>query len=332
MTVIPGTPHSSPSSATRRFGVPGVCALALLIAAACGPARAGEAPRPPQRHVSICGQGDQLLLQLVDRSRNVALSDLANDPDISPHWREARGIPVIAGNAEDLLKLQPDLVIAGRATTRSAVTMLKQLGVPVLEISVPDDFNELHTQILTMSARLGVESRGREIVAAMDARLARLKAAMPAEAERPTAMLYFQDRFTPGGHTFANAILEAAGFRNLGARFNAGVGASAPLEAVLLARPRFLILSRYRENHPTATQVSDAQPVFQKLAPGTAVFSISFRHLACPDPANLDLVEMLHERVLAARGKNGSHGAYGSYELSHKTHTPHLAEQPPPSL
>jgi len=251
----------------------------------------------PQRLISICGQGDQLLLQLVERKRIVALSDLANDPDISPHWREARGLPVIGGRAEDLVALHPDLVIAGKATTRPAVAMLKKLGVPVLEIAAPDDFDELRAQIREVARSLGEERRAEAIVKKMDGRLARLKTENAASPTRPQAMFYFQDGFTPGGHTFANAILEAAGFGNLGAKFSSGFGTSAPLEAVLMTRPRFLILTRYREANPTTTQIAAEQPLFAKLGADTTVLSVSFRDLACPDPDNLDLVELLHARL-----------------------------------
>ena len=260
----------------------------------------GETKTIPRRLLSICCQGDQLLLQLVDRDRIIALSDLATDPDISPHWQEARDVPVIAGRVEDLVRLHPDLVIAGNATTRAAVAILKRFGVPVLEISVPDTFDELRTQILKIATVIGAEDRAKPIVARMDERLSRLRAADILVGERPTALLYFQDGFTPGGHTFANAILEAAGFRNLGANFSAGFGASAPLEAVLMTHPRFLILSHYREAHPTATQVSATQPLFRNLGAGTKVLSVSFRHLACPDPGNLDLAEQLQQQLIQA--------------------------------
>ena len=259
----------------------------------------------PQRLVSICVQGDQLLVQLVPRERIAAVSALAADPDISPQWEKARGIPVTKGSAEELVKLKPDLVLAGAYTTRVTVAALKQLGVRVLELGVANDFDELRAQIRQVAQSLGEEARGEELVSAMDTRLARLSVGRPPISTRPTALFYFQDGFVPGAHTFANAILEAAGFRNLGGTFSLGVGASASTETVIMARPQYLILARYLEANPTLTQVSQTQPLFAKLSKETAVLSVSFRHLACPDASNLDLAEYLHQKLTAQLAKEG---------------------------
>jgi len=85
--------------------------LALLLALTVSSV-AGEPPSKPQRLVSICLQGDQLLLQLAPRERIAALSQFAADPDLSAHWEQARGIPVARDNAEGLVQLKPDLVLA----------------------------------------------------------------------------------------------------------------------------------------------------------------------------------------------------------------------------
>jgi len=269
-------------------------ALLLVWAGRC---HADEPSSRPMRVVSICLQGDQLLLQLVPHERIVALSALATDPDISAHWEEARGIPLIHGGAEELIRLKPDLVLFSSNSTPLTAALLKQLGVRVLELGIPTDFDELRDQLRLVGRSLGEEARAEEIVKDMDARLARLKARRPAEAERPMALFYFQDRFTPGAHTFANAILEVAGFRNLAAVDSSNFGASASAESILMARPQYLILTRFRESNPTLTQLSETQPLFRKLGAQTKVISISFRQLAQPDLSNLELAETLQARL-----------------------------------
>lgn len=255
------------------------------------------ADEPPRRIVSICVQGDQYLLHLVPRERIVALSQFAADPDLSAHWEQSRGYPLTHGSAEELARLRPDLVLASSFTTRLPVALLQQHGVRVLELGIPNDFDELREQIRLAGHALGEEARAEQWINEMDAQLERLKANRPAPDARPTALFYFQDGFVPGAHTFANAILEAAGFTNLGARLNSEVGASASLEAVLLARPRLIILTRYRELNPTQTQLSATQPLFTKLGPQTTVMSVPFRQLASPDPSNLDLAEQLQSHL-----------------------------------
>jgi len=65
------------------------------------------------------------------------------------------------------------------------------------------------------------------------------------------------------------------------------------LEAIIMARPQYLILSRFREESPTVTQLSGTQPYFRKLGVETKVISVSMRELVSPDPSNVELAEML---------------------------------------
>lgn len=242
-------------------------------------------------------QGDQLLLQLVPRDRIVALGALAADPDTSAHWQQARGLPINHSGAEELVRLNPDLVLVSPASSPLTVSILERLGVPVLKLGIPTNFEELRDQILLAGRAFGEEARAAEIVRTMDARLQRLRAARPPPAQRPTALVYFQDHYAPGADTFPDAILDAAGFRNLAAALGSGEGVSASLETMLMARPQYLILTRFREASPTFTQLSESQPVFRALAPQTKVISVSLRDLVSPDPSNLELAEMLQAQL-----------------------------------
>jgi len=220
---------------------------ALLIAplaevAGNGVARAAAPAAKPRRIVSICMQGDQLLLQLVPRERIVALSALSADADTSAHWKEARGLPTTRSGAEELVRLKPDLVLVSPYSSLLTVEILERLGVRVLKLGIPTDFDELREQMRLAGRSLGEEERAEEIVRTMDGRLERLKARRLPVARQPTALVCFQDRFTPGAHTFPNAILEAAGFRNLASTLGSGGGRAASLEAIIMARPQYLIL------------------------------------------------------------------------------------------
>jgi iron complex transport system substrate-binding protein len=245
----------------------------------------------PQRVVSLCGQGDQLALQLLDRPQIAALSRFAADPDISPHWEAARGIPTTQGEAEALVQLHPDLVLAGAYSLSPALDLLQRRGVPVLRLGVPNDFEELRAQLREAGRAFHAEARAEAVIAAMDARLARIAATLAPPAERPGAIFCFQDGFVPSASTFPNALLEAAGYRNQGAALG-HQGAALSLERLLMERPAYLFLAPYRADHPTATQAAPGA-LLRRLSPQTVMVQVPFRHLSCPDPSNLDLVEAL---------------------------------------
>ena len=267
----------------------------MLWAAVIPALPAGPAVKP-QRIVSICMQGDQLLMQLVPRERIVALSALAADPDTSAHWQAARGFPITHSGAEEIVRLNPDLVLVSPSSSLLTVAILKRLGLRVLELGIPTNFDELRDQIRLAGRSFGEEARAEEIVKTMDARLDRLKARRPPPAMRPTALFYYQDRYTPGAHTFPDAILEAAGFRNLAP----GDGGSASMEAILMAHPNYLILTRFRQGSPIMTQISETDPLIRKLETdfkNIKVISVSLRDLVSPDPSNLELAETLQAQL-----------------------------------
>ena len=67
----------------------------------------------PARIVSLDLCTDQLLVELVDRSRIAAVTHLLGDVSVSAIPEKARGLRITHGGAEDVLRTDPDLVLAG---------------------------------------------------------------------------------------------------------------------------------------------------------------------------------------------------------------------------
>ncbi len=89
-----------------RWRVQGGALAFLMLLIAGGPARAVE------RVVSLNLCSDQLLVMLAPE-KVAALTVLARDPSLSVVAAEARHLPVVRADAEAVLRLRPDLVLAG---------------------------------------------------------------------------------------------------------------------------------------------------------------------------------------------------------------------------
>src|SRR5262245_6215272 len=89
-----------------------LASLGLMAAAALCPA-AGQADDAPRRIVSLDLCTDQLMLELAPREHIAAVTHLAADPTVSAIPDKARGLAITHGGAEDVLRLDPDLVLAG---------------------------------------------------------------------------------------------------------------------------------------------------------------------------------------------------------------------------
>ena len=106
-------------------------------------------PSHPSRIVSLTYGTDEILLGLVDTSRVAALSRYAGNPDISfvtKEEAEAVGRKVDM-NAEFIMALKPDLVIASTAVSPQLVSLLRQSGIPVYVSLVAVSWDEMEEKV-----------------------------------------------------------------------------------------------------------------------------------------------------------------------------------------
>ena len=95
-------------------------ALTSLLLVAVHHAALAEAPRIAS--INVCT--DQLLLALADPQQILGLSPYSRDAVRSWAAKDAAKYPRLSGEAEDILVLKPDLVVAGRVTRRATRELL----------------------------------------------------------------------------------------------------------------------------------------------------------------------------------------------------------------
>jgi len=269
--------------------------LAALLPAVMG-VGAGASERPPQRVVSLNLCGDEQLLRLADREVIASVTFLAADPLFSSVIDRAKGLPLNHGKAEEIVPLQPDLVIAEPYTARNAVRFLQRLDVPLLELPVPTTFEEVYRQIEQLAQALGQEERGRKLVEDMQRRLAAL--GPPPPGPRPLAAVYQPNGFLIGPGTLVHEVLTRAGLRNLATEAFQDHNGPLPVEMLLWHRPDLLIL-----NHDEEAPVSLAHAILHHPALQQA-FSEMHRVVihpslwTCGGPGLVEATEILRKAVL----------------------------------
>jgi len=283
--------------ARRRNGKTPMMALAGLLAASL----VGDAgAEPPQRIVSINICGDLLALSLAPRARIASVTFLAADPVMSPIAKIADGVPLNYGKAEEVLAFEPDLVLAGRYTTRATVALLERLGYPVLELDIAQTLDDVRAQIRTAAVAMGVPEAGEKMIAKLDARIA-AAAAMRGES-RPLAAVYGPNGFTPGPRTLSGSLIAIAGFENLAARAGILYWGNLSVEQLLLARPDVLIVEAEHDGvYALASQIL-THPALTRLRDRITVAEVPRPLWSCPGPWIIDALD----RLAAARAGAGS--------------------------
>ena len=214
--------------------------LAIAIAAAglVQPAAAASPTPAPGRIMSMNMCTDLLLLQLVPKARIGSVTYLAHDGAQVLFPGAEAGIAINHGTPEDIINLKPDLIVAGDFSTALTRRLAKRVGARLVEVKSATSFADVRTNLRQLGAETGEPARAEALIRRMDATLAGLAATAPA---RPVPVVAWSGGTTvPGKDTLTDAIITAAGARNLAAR-PGPADASFSLEELLTARPQALL-------------------------------------------------------------------------------------------
>lgn len=269
--------------------------IAVLAVALAGVAFA-DAPR---RIVSTNVCADQLALALAGRERVISVSRLAVEPQISNYAELARGIPVNNARAEEIIELRPDLVLGDVYTGARANRIAATLGVRVHVIGAGMSLEDVRGIIKGVADALGESARGAAMIGAMDARIARARA-LPGAAI--SALVYEPNGVTSGNGTLTHDVLLTAGLLNLAPALMPGSYGSVPLESVIAAAPRLLVLDDAYVGTSSRAQSILRHPAFRSLEGRSVLYAMPSRLWICPGPWVGEAVERLAlERARIAR-------------------------------
>lgn len=265
-----------------------LCSLCLLLASGVS-AAAG----PPQRIVSINLCTDQLLMALVEPERIVSLSILSLDEHAAYRRPDPNQVHINDALPEEVIPLQPDLILSGAYTNRRAAELLKQLGYPVEIFTPVESLDGLRDNLRRMARLVGEEARGESLLAVMDERLAAASADLDPGAVRPSAAVYLPRGYSSGEQTLQGEALRAAGFRN--AATDAGLTSygSLPLEDLLYTRPDLLISSDYAPGTASLADRHLQHPVLRKLTNERPMAKVPYKLWICAGPWIAEAVEIL---------------------------------------
>ncbi|MFQ5347235.1 MAG: ABC transporter substrate-binding protein [Rhodothalassiaceae bacterium] len=193
----------------RRTGLWGALAAVLLLVA--GPAAAA-----PQRIVSLDYCTDAELLALAPTAEIAALSPDARAPYAFARER-AQALPQHDGSVEAILALRPDLVVGSGPGTPRLAALLDRFAIPHLELGHASSLDEARSRFLRLGVHLGREDTARRLLAALDRRLAALRARvarLETSGPPPRAVYLTPSGVTTGAGTYIDEVLRLAGIRN----------------------------------------------------------------------------------------------------------------------
>jgi iron complex transport system substrate-binding protein len=269
----------------------GFCALSfVLFTRQIFAGGAGEVkPASPQRIVSINLCTDALLLQLVGPERVAALTKFSADPEVSTVASQAQGIKKVQGGVEDVQGCGPDLLLGGRFSNKETLRFFGRSGIPVLTFGIPKNFEDIYADIRRLAEAVHEKEKGETIIRQMWEELAGLK-----KTSRSRRAVFFQsDNYVPGSGTFENAVMEAAGLRNVAAELGIRDYGRMGLEELIRAKPDVIILSGEQTKTRTVRGEVLSHPAIRKALPEAKIVTLPTLFLNCGSPASVEAVRIL---------------------------------------
>ncbi|PNU04430.1 ABC transporter substrate-binding protein [Novosphingobium guangzhouense] len=207
------------------------------VVAVCGvPASAGPVSRP-QRIVSLNLCADQLVLALADRGQIAGLTRYAADPDMSAEAARARGLPILRGAAEEIMAIDPDLVVGMPARRNPAIKALKT-RYPAVDLKSADSYDAILASIRKVALAVGHPERGQAMIAGMERDLARLP-----RARKGVVAAYWQRRgYLTGTGTLIDDLMTRVGVTNLAGKLGKPALSQMGIEELAAARPDVIVV------------------------------------------------------------------------------------------
>ena len=261
------------------------CAAAIVFLAMVAPAavRAGDAQGAAHRVVSLNPCLDAILLRVAAPEQIAALSHYARDPSGSTIADEAADFPVVHDSAEEVIMLNPNLVIAGFHNDPATRNALRRLGIRTEIFKVPQSIGESIAQVKAIADLVGRAPMGERLVAEIEAALARVTP--PAGSRRYRALIFQATGLTPGATTLADELLRLAGFENAAYDYGPGKWHTVSLEYLIAAPPEILLSGNMSAQHSALLGRLMRHPAIRNLEGQLVRADFPERLLYCGGPA-----------------------------------------------
>jgi iron complex transport system substrate-binding protein len=201
---------------------------------------------PAQRVISLAPSNTEILFALGAGDQTIARDSLSDYPpeatsltDIGSTWETL--------NLEQLVALQPDLVLAAGIQSPEQVKAMEQAGLTVFLVPNPTTLEDLYINLENVGRLLGREAEAQALVAQLKKRVATVDEKIATVTDRPTVFYELdasQDAskpWTAGPGSFHDALIARAGGKNIAATLSSA-WAQMSIEEIVQADPDYILL------------------------------------------------------------------------------------------
>lgn len=269
-------------------------------------------PQKPQRIVTLSLSSDEMVLGMTQPERLVALHYLADDPGISTIADKASRVPgrMWDYNAEMIMALKPDLVIAPDWNQAELIQTLRDSGLPVFVSKGPSCVVEVKQAIREISQAIGEETAGQRMLNRMETELAdiaRKVKAIPPERRQTLVLISHMAAYGGKGSLFDD-MCGYAGVINGAAAAGLGKNDILTKECIISVNPDLILVPTWNGGKLDVNKIKidlENDPALQtvKAICAKRLVQLPDLYLYC---ASQDIVHAIRDIVNAAYPEPGS--------------------------
>ncbi len=296
-TVLPPTaaPTEAPTLETTAAPTAEPTAEPIAVTDALG--RAVELTAPAGRIVSLAPSNTEIVFAFGAGDKLVGRDDYSDYP------AEAANVPSVGSlypkvNAEAIIALKPDLVLAGGITNPDDVKALADLGLKVYAAHNATTLDDIYADILAIGQLIGQAAEAEKLVADMKARVQVVTDKTSQLADKPKVFYEIDATdpakpWTAGPGSFIDQLLTLAGGANVGAAAKDQYY-QISLEELVAQDPEVIILGSFTFGGQTPELVK-ARVGWDKIAAvkNDAVHTFDDNLVSRPGPRVADGLEAL---------------------------------------
>ncbi|MEK4385308.1 ABC transporter substrate-binding protein [Solibacillus sp. FSL W7-1464] len=250
----------------------------------------------PETIISLQPSNTEILFELGVGEQIVGATEYDTYPEAAQKIERVSTSTVI--NAERILELDPDVVIAYTIGEEAQIAQLEDAGLKVFVIASAATFDDVYSDIIQLSEVMGVDDKGEKVVADIKAQIETVQektATLDTKKKAYYEVSPAPNLWTTGSSTFQQEIMDHANVENIFADQKSWI--SVTEEDIITRNPEIIITpATYMEN---AVEEILGRTGWEKIQAVTdkAVYLVDGDIMSRPGPRIGEAVEIMAQSV-----------------------------------
>jgi len=258
----------------------------------------------PKRIVSASVAGTEILFSLVDAERIVGVTTFDTDENMSNVAELARQVEnIIDFNSENVIALNPDLVVVASWNNPDVVNQIKKAGIPVYVMADITEISQIPENIVALGKAVGAEAKAESLAAELVKRLEELDAIAARATAKPRVLVYTTWGSTYGRGTTYDELIRRCNAINVADELGIVGWGNVSEESIIATNPDFIVFDFYGEPDQSVIDAFCSNPKFQTVNAviNGKVLSVEQKHVTSTSQFIVrgfeDLLKILHPEL-----------------------------------